>query len=86
MSSDNKIVRSDYYYKLDIPAKRRYEEKLIQLELENDPYTLKDTDYDFTKDIRGWPDIVYADIFVYLINYPSMYTKTSLKAYKSLES
>ena len=86
MSSENKIVRSDYYYKLETPAKKRYEVKLIQLELENDPYTLENTDYDLTRDIRGWPDIVYADIFVYLINYPSMYTKTSLKAYKSLES
>jgi len=36
--------------------------------------------------VKKWPELSFADIFVYLINFPSDYTKQSLKAYKSLES
>ena len=32
------------------------------------------------------PDITYPDIYYYLIEYPSQFSKESLKAYKSLES
>ena len=48
-SSDKEIVRSKYYYDLEDPAKRRYEEKLLQLDLKQDPYSLKETDLTLPK-------------------------------------
>ena len=74
--------KSRYYFNLDSNAKSRYEEKVVAIDLSIDPFSIDKLSKDFTK----WPDISYADIFAYLINFPSIYTKKSLKAYKSLES
>ena len=82
----SKNVRPDYYFKLDETAKKRYEEKLAVLKLSTDPFSLKENSFDCTKNIKKWSGITFADIFSYLINFPSMYTNKGLKAYKSLDS
>lgn len=47
-----------------------------------DPYSLKEWQFDMKK----WPALQWPDIYNYLINSPSVYTKESLKAYKSLDA
>ena len=78
--------RSDYYFNLHGNAKSRYEEKLVAIDLSIDPFSIEEHEFELSKDFTKWPDISYADIFAYLINFLSIYTKKSLKAYKSLES
>jgi hypothetical protein len=34
----------------------------------------------------SYPDLTFGDIYLYLIDTPSIYTKESMKAYKSLEA
>ena len=38
-----------------------------------------------TVDWQKWPDVEYPDVYNYLIETPSLYTKDNLKAYKSLD-
>ena len=83
---ENSKKRSKYYHDLDNVAKIRYEEKISVLNIDYDPFFLKDNEFELTGDITKWPDVTFADIFAYLINFPSSYTNSSLKAYKSLES
>ena len=72
---------SEYYNELDTSVKKRYQKKLKSIE-ENvdDPYIfgpgLGITDF--------MPEVEYQDIYNFLINTPSPYTKDKLKAYKSL--
>ena len=47
---------------------------------------MDENNFDLTTDVTKWPDISFADIFCYLINYLSQYSQGSLKAYKSLEA
>ena len=74
---------SKYYEEFDTVAKKRYREKLTLdiAGLSCDPY--------ISTVISGnsqlWPKVEYPDIFNYLINTTSSYTKERLKAYKSLD-
>ena len=49
-----------------------------------DPYSLPDNEW--LQDMKTWPSLQWPDIYMYLINSPSVYTKESLKAYKSLDA
>jgi len=67
---------SDYYVQLKDDVKKRYNEKLnIAGEAVDDPYT-----FSSGLGIDAMPSI---DIYNFLINTPSPYTKEELKAYKS---
>ena len=71
----------EYYARMK-DAKIRYVEKMNSISNEiNDPYTFS------AKMIPpdSFPDLQYPDTFNYLINMPSVYTKHSLKIYKSLD-
>ena len=59
--------RSDYYFNLHSNAK-------------SDTFSIHENEFELSKDFTEWPDISYADIFAYLINFSSTYTKNSLKA------
>ena len=78
--------RSDYYFNLHSNVKSRYEETLVAINLSIDPFSIQENEFVLSKDFTKWSYISYAEIFAYLINFPSIYTKKSLKAYKSLES
>lgn len=78
--------RSQYYHGLEEIPKKRYEQKLLELKVSDDPFTLKEDEFNHTKDILSWPDLSFADIFCYLIQYPAKFSSSSLKAYKSLEA
>ena len=73
---------SEYYNELDTSVKKRYQKKLKSIgENVDDPYIFGPgpgiTDF--------MPEVEYPDIYNFLINTPSPYTKDELKAYKSLE-
>jgi len=78
---------SEYYKQLSKEAKRRYDDKLLQLGVENldkfDPFIDSD---DWIDDITQWPDLQFGQIYAYLIDTPGPYTRENLKCYKSLEA
>jgi hypothetical protein len=88
------MVIGDYSYdkysacvdNLPRDAKSRYQQKL---QYNNgtmtlpDPYNLRDNWSDSPATL---PDLTFGDIFVYLIDTPSMFTKETMKAYKSLDA
>ena len=78
-------IESEYYLNLESEDKKRYKEKLTLSngELSTDPSVL---DVGWKGEVPRLPDLCFADIFNYLINTPSDYTKENLKAYKSLEA
>lgn len=71
---------SDYYKQLEDSVKKRYNDKLDSINIGvDDPYTFSPGQSDAV------PNIEYPDIYNFLINTPSPYTKEELKAYKSLD-
>ena len=88
MASSEVKGLSEYFTALDPVAKSRYESKLTYKGRSNeeimlpDPYALKE----WHNDPLSWPDLTFGDIYTYLIDTPGIYTRESLKAYKSLEA
>eukprot|EP00795_Rhopilema_esculentum_P010137 gene10137-18802_t len=78
-----KSDRSEYFNKLAEKDKADYVRKLTLTNGERlpDPFTLET----WQDNIMLLPDITWADIYNYLIYYPSCFSRESLKAYKSLE-
>lgn len=77
---------SSYVNSLTPDAKQRYQTKLLYAygtKSLPDPYVLTDK---WSTNPCTWPDLTFGDIYVYLIDTPSIYTKDSMKAYKSLEA
>ena len=79
-------TESEYYSKLTYEAKRRYKKKLTMENGENipDPFCIKQEQW--IDDPKLWPNVEYGDIYNYLIETKGLFTKESLKAYKSLEA
>ena len=72
------------YDDLSAESKRRYTEKLDLIGKDvNDPYFV--CTKEVVKKDEDLPLVEYPDVYNYLINAPSPYTKQQLKAYKSLE-
>ena len=60
------IMTSEYFKSLDYLAQRRYVEKLtIRDEVLPDPYSIGEESW--TDDMAQWPDLVYGDLYSYLI-------------------
>ena len=77
---------SPYVNTLSLDAKQRYNSKLLCDSATNnlpDPYSLTEK---WSTNPDTWPDLTFGDIYLYLIDTPSIYTKESMKAYKSLEA
>ena len=77
-------VESGYYQQLPESARKRYAEKLDMIGFSCDPYA-KHSSHQWSKASTKWPEIEYPDVYNYLVNTPSPYTKEEMKAYKSLE-
>ena len=75
----------EYFEYLNGEDKKDYLAKLTLSPGEQipDPFILHSN---WSDDVSLLPDITYLDIYHYLIEYPSQFSKESLKAYKSLES
>ena len=54
--------RSQYYSSLDNSGKRRYEQKLYELQTLNDPLALDEKQFDLTANVTSQPEISFADI------------------------
>ncbi|XP_021342823.1 uncharacterized protein LOC110443137 [Mizuhopecten yessoensis] len=77
---------SKYATSLPTDAKLRYSTKLLYnngTEKLPDPYALTEK---WDPNPSTWPDLTFGDIYLYLIDTPSIYTKESMKAYKSLDA
>ena len=77
--------KSEYFEFLSEEDKKGYLAKLTLSTGEQlpDPFILHSN---WPDDVSLLPDITYPDIYHFLIEYPSQFSKESLKAYKSLES
>ena len=76
---------SEYVKSLDPVARSRYHSKLSYNKGASslpDPYNLKG----WTNNPSSWPDLTFGDLYTYLIETPGIYTKESLKTFKSLEA
>lgn len=87
-SSKSKLTDniSAYVNSLSFDAKQRYTTKLLfgaGTKSLPDPYFLTEK---WSSDPNTWPDLTFGDIYLYLIDTPSIYNKDSMKAYKSLEA
>ena len=74
---------SKYFDKLDLPAKKRYCEKLKLID-DIDPYAIEDEN--FTYDINCFPAIAYPDIVTYLVFGTCLFSAEDMKVYKSLDA
>ena len=75
---------SAYFYGLDENAKKRYLQKLDSVSKNIDhPYTISCQLLAVSSIL---PNIKYPDIYNFLIETPSVYTREDLKAYKSLDA
>ena len=75
---------SKYVKVLDPVARLRYHLKLSYNKGASslpDPHNLKGW-----TNPSSWPDLTFGDLYTYLIETPGIYTKESLKAFKSLEA
>ena len=73
LKSLDSVARSRYHFKLS------YNNGASSLP---DPYNLKG----WTNIPSSWSDLTFGDLYTYLIETPGIYTKESLKAFKSLEA
>ena len=82
---NNGNLKSEYFQSLSEEDKKDYLAKLTLSTKEQlpDPFILHSN---LSDDVSLLPDITYPDSYHYLIEYPSVFSKESLKAYKSLES
>lgn len=76
-----------YYLTLDETSQGRYSEKLSMLGGIDDLYITLDNAAVREQGLewQDWPNLLYPDIYNYLMEAPSVYTKKEIKAYKSLE-
>jgi len=75
---------SQHQSMLDYEAKKQYKELSVESEILTDSYSLSEEEW--IDDITKWPSIEFGDVYNYLINSKGLYTKESLKCYKSLEA
>ena len=79
-------TESEYYSKLNFEVKRCYKRKLKMENGEELPNLFCIKQEQLIDDLKLWPNIEYGDIYNYLIDTKGLFTKESLKAYKSLEA
>ena len=78
---------SKYFSELKEDVKKRYEEKLKVVDCTKDPYCYLESKNTVSGSVEWskWPDVMFADIYNYLVVTISLYTCEQLKTYKSLD-
>ena len=77
---------SAYANSLDFSARERYKNKLQYTDGDSslpDPYFIENG---WRNEPGLWPDLTYGDIYMYVINTPGIFSRESMKAYKSLDA
>ena len=78
---------SEYFKNLSKTTKRRYEEKIKDIGVENvekgDPFLISS---EWVDDFSKWPEVEFGQIYVYVIDLPGPYTRETMKAYSSFEA
>ena len=82
--TNRKFSPTEFTSHLDSKQKERYISKLNVLNI-SDPYCVPQALFTPLISSEILPDLQYPDIYNYLIEFPSMFTGASLKAYKSLD-
>jgi hypothetical protein len=76
-----------YIKGLPIEARGRYYQKLAydkETKTLPDPYGINNENW--VNDPCLWPELEFGQVYTYLIETPSLFSPTSMKAYKSLEA
>ena len=78
---------SIYVKGLDFEARKRYSTKLLYdkgTKSLPDPYNIRREKW--SNDLCLWPDLQFAQIFMYLIETPALFSHAAMKNFKSLEA
>lgn len=67
-----------YFQCLDSASQERYKKKLSLLNLDQCPFEIEKGKWE--DNMKMWPDVLYPDIFTYLIDSPGVHTKDAIKA------
>ena len=84
--SKNRFQGSEYFKNLDTESDKSHYKKKLSLKdgtILQDPWNIESG---WVDDISQLPDIMFGDIYCYLINTPSEFTGEKMKAFKSLEA
>jgi len=78
---------SQYFGELKGEEKKRYEDKVKIIGCAKDPYCYLESKNDIAGTIEWteWPEVMYPDVYNYLVHTVSLYTGEEMRAYKSLD-
>jgi len=78
---------SQYFSELKNEGKKRYEDKMKIVGCDKDPYCYLESKDNIADTIEwtDWPDVMYLDVYNYLVLTISLYTGEEMRAYKSLD-
>lgn len=67
--------KSEYFVNLSTEAKLRYEAKVTNAGLTEDPYSIKN----WTENPESIPEVQWSDMMLYMVSTPSPYTREEIK-------
>jgi len=78
---------SQYFSELKDEEKKRYEDKMKIVGCVKDPYCYLESKNDIAGTVKwiDWPEVMYLDVYNYLVLTVSLYTREQMRAYKSLD-
>ena len=78
---------SQYFSEMKDEGKKRYEDKMKIVGCDKDPYCYLESKDNIADIIEwtDWPDVMYPDVYNYLVLTVSLYTGEEMRAYKSLD-
>ena len=71
------VKKSEYFSTLSVEAKKRYESKVSVGGFNQDPYTVKETEW--TRELHAIPHLTWSDLMVYTVFTRSRRTKEAIK-------
>ncbi len=67
--------KSEYFANLSVDAKLRYETKVTNAGLTQDPYAIRE----WTENPENLPEVKWSDMMLYMVTTPSPYTREEIK-------